>query len=169
VTGHEYPCEPVELAWLAAAPVRMVARRHVAADPQAAFDSFFAKDLWPRWASAVESVQWDPGFPPSVGSTRRVVMRDGMVGHEEFIAWDPPRRLAFRMGSTSTPLARAFAESFEVFELSAGRCRVEWTMALDPVGMRRRVAPLARPFILAYMRLALRGVARQLAAGAVPN
>lgn len=73
--------------------------------------------------------------PDEVGSTRDVHMMGGLVGHEELIAFKHGTRMAFRF--------------------NAGRCRVEWTMAMDigrkPGGLGEKVSGPILGFMLARM------------------
>ena len=48
-------------------------------------------------------VEYTSPAPLDVGSTRSVFMRGGLVGDEEFIAWEPGSRLAFRFNEMSKP------------------------------------------------------------------
>lgn len=78
----------------------------------------------------ITAVEWTSGFPIEVGSTRTVHMRGGLVGYEEFIAYEHGVRMAFRFNEASKDGIQAFAEDYQVTDLGGGRCRVEWTMVM---------------------------------------
>ena len=71
-------------------------------------------------------------------------MRGGMVGWEEFIAWEPCRRMAFRFDQTIPGGPTAFAEDYVVTPLDGDRSRVQWTMAMTLSGASARTLPLTR-------------------------
>ena len=93
-------CERVNLDYFNRAPVRVEAAEVIAASPKRIFDVFLDADSWSRWAWPITGVDWTSPMPLEVGSTRTVWMRGPMVGYEEFIAWEPGRRMAFRFNQT---------------------------------------------------------------------
>lgn len=149
-------CERVGLDYFETAPVVVQATQVVAATPERIFDVFLDADSWSRWAYPITSVDWTSPFPLEVGSTRTVWMRAGMVGHEEFIAWEPFRRMAFRFNQTIKGGPTAFAEDYVVTDLRDGRSLVEWTMAMTLAGVSARFAPVTGPAMGAVNRAMLR-------------
>ncbi len=125
-----YQCEDVGLEFFDEAPTRYVASVAIAASPEEVFDVFLDADAWTRWAWPITKVEWISGFPIEVGSTRTVHMRGGIIGYEEFIAYELGVRMAFRFNEASKKGIEAFAEDYRVTDLGAGRCRVDWTMAM---------------------------------------
>ena len=123
-------CERVNLDYFNRAPVRVEAAEVIAASPKRIFDVFLDADSWSRWAWPITGVDWTSPMPLEVGSTRTVWMRGPMVGYEEFIAWEPGRRMAFRFNQTIKGGPSAFAEDYLVTDLRDGRSLVEWTMAM---------------------------------------
>ena len=79
-----------------------------------------------------------------------------MVGHEEFIAWEPFRRMAFRFNQTIKGGPTAFAEDYVVTDLRDGRSLVEWTMAMTLAGVSARFAPVTGPAMGPVNRAMLR-------------
>ena len=138
-------CERVGLDYFDDAPVRVTAREVVAASPERIFEVFLDADSWPRWAWPITGVDWTSPMPLEVGSTRTVWMRGPMVGYEEFVAWDPGRRMAFRFNQTIKGGPSAFAEDYVVTDLRDGRSLVEWTMAMTLSGISARFAPVTGP------------------------
>ena len=139
-------CDKVGVDFFDTAPHITRARREVAASPEEVFATFLDADAWVTWAFPITGVEWTSGFPIEVGSTRTVHMRGGLVGYEEFIAYEHGVRMAFRFNQASKQGIRAFAEDYQVRDLGGGRCVVAWTMALDtgrgPSPLDRLVSPM---------------------------
>ena len=129
--GSPVDCEKVGLEFFDTAPVLHRATIEINATPDEVFDVFLDADSWVKWAMPIKGVDWTSGFPIVVGSTRDVHMMGGMTGHEEFIAFEHGKRMAFRFNQVSKPGVKAFAEDYVVTDLGNGRCRVAWTMAMD--------------------------------------
>lgn len=143
-------CERVGMDYFVTAPCRVVVAELIDASPEQIFETFLDADAWTQWAFPITEVEWTSPFPLAVGATRTVRMRGGMVGWEEFIAWDPCRRMAFRFNQTVPGGPVAFAEDYVVADLGGGRSRVQWTMAMTLTGAAARTMPLTR---LAMRRL----------------
>ena len=125
-----FSCEKVGLEFFDTAPTRYTATQEIAATPEQVFAVLLDAEAWVAWAMPITEVVWTSGFPIEVGSTRDVHMRGGLVGHEEFIAYEHGVRMAFRFNESSKEGIQAFAEDYQVTDLGGGRCRVEWTMAI---------------------------------------
>ena len=81
-------------------------------------------------------------------------MRGGLVGYEEFISWEPHRRMGFRFNEASMNGVRAFAERYTLDPLPGGGTRVVWVMAMAPKGVSKAIVPLTRvPMRLAFGRM----------------
>jgi hypothetical protein len=137
-------CEPVQMDYFVTAPCRVVVSELVGASAEQIFATFCDAASWARWAFPITGVEWTSAFPLEVGSTRTVHMRGGMTGWEEFIAWEPCRRMAFRFNQTIPGGPVAFAEDYVVTEVGGGRTRVQWTMAMTLTGAAGRTVPLTR-------------------------
>ncbi|MFF9897013.1 MULTISPECIES: SRPBCC family protein [Streptomyces] len=127
---------PVELEFLATAPVRHVFAREVAAPPETVFQAL-AVDVaqWPAWFTSVTRAR------PTRGGTGRVVHLQGGVRFEETIlAAHAPERYAYRVDVTNAPGVRALAEEWHLEPAGSGT-RVRWTFAIEP---RRLARPLFR-------------------------
>ena len=73
------------------------------------------------------------GDAPAGVGTRRSVLVGGMRYRETILAWDAPRRWAYRVDETSAPIFAALAEDW-VTELAAdGSTMLAWTFAFDPL------------------------------------
>ncbi len=72
-------------------------------------------------------------------------MRGGIVGDEEFLAWEPYSHMAFRFNEASTGTIAAFAEDYRVVQTPGG-CHLTWVMAMKPKGVVARLGmSLGRP------------------------
>ena len=127
----------------------------VKATPERVFEIFCDAESWTKWALPIKDVEWTSPFPLEVGSTRTVTMMGDLVGHEEFITWDPPHAMAFRFNEVSRPGVGAFAEDYKVHDLGDGRSLVEWAMAMAPEGASARTFPLTAPLMGAGLRFML--------------
>lgn len=153
---HE--CDKVGMEYFDSAPVRFTASEEIDVSAQRLFDIFLDAESWTRWVTAITDVEWTSPVPVEVGSTRSVTMVGRMVGHEEFIAWDEPHRMAFRFNSATMKGTSAFGEDYRVTEISDDRCRVDWVMAMTPAGPGRYTMPLVKPIMAAFIRRTLRAL-----------
>ena len=144
-------CREVGLEFFKTAPACFEATVDVAATPEQIFEVFEDAHAWTVWALPIQNVEWTSPKPFGVGTTRTVSMMGGLVGEEEFIAWESGKRMAFRFARCSVGTIKAFAEDYTVTELGADRCRVRWVMAMEPAGFSRVTMPLFAPI----MRLSL--------------
>ncbi len=149
-----HACERVDLAYFDTAPVRIASEVTIAASAADVFACLEDAAAWPKWAPAITHVEWTSPRPFGLGTTRTVSMVGGMVGEEEFIAWEPNRRMAFYFTRANMP-AGAFAEDYVVRELGDGRVRVRWTMAMTPTGASKTTMPLVKPLLALMCRLML--------------
>jgi carbon monoxide dehydrogenase subunit G len=152
-----FPCERVDVSFTENAPFRFRNSVDLAITPEQLFEVLADAESWPRWASAITKVTWTSPEPRGVGTTRIVEMRGGIVGAEEFLAWEPFTHMAFRFNECSTRSVAAFAEDYRV-EVIPGGCRLTWTMAQKPAGAAR----LAMIFVGPLLNMALRRFLRNL-------
>ena len=157
-------CERVGLDYLETNRFRWTAAEVVDATPARVFEVFQDGEAWRRWVQAITAVEWTSGFPLSVGSTRTVRMVGGLTAWEEFIAWEPGERMAFRVNEVSRPLVRAFAEDYRVTDVGLGQSRIDWTMAFTPAGPVGAPFALAGPAVAFGVRDTLKRLRRYLAA-----
>lgn len=137
-----HPCDKVGMEFVDTAPHRYANSVDLAITPRQLFEVFADAEAWPRWAKVITGVEWTSPLPPGVGSTRRVHMRGGLVGTEEFLLWEPGTRMGFRFNQASEKSIRAFAERYDVVETAEG-CRLTWTLALDVAGPGRFFMPVS--------------------------
>ena len=146
-----HPCAPVGIDFVDTAPYRYANSVDLPITPDQLFEVLADADAWPRWASVITHVAWTTPLPRDVGTRRTVTMRGGLVGDEQFLAWEPPTMMSFRFNAASTRTVRAFAERYDVVPTADG-CRLTWTLALDVRGVSRVGMPLGRPVLNAVFR-----------------
>lgn len=131
-------CERVDLDFIDNAPFRFVSTVDLAITPEQLFEVLADETSWPHWASVITKVVWTSPEPRGVGTTRTVHMRGGIVGDEEFLAWEPYSHMAFRFNEASTSSISAFAEDYRVVPTGDG-CHLTWVMAIKPNGLAGRI------------------------------
>ena len=140
-----HACERVGLDFIDDAPVRFVSTVDLAITPEQVFEVLDDAGSWPQWATAITRVTWTSPQPHGVGTTRTVDMRGGIVGDEEFLAWEPHSHMAFRFNQASTRSIAAFAEDYRIVPTATG-CNLTWVMAMKPNGVAARLGmSLGRP------------------------
>ena len=152
-----YPCERVDLSFTENAPFQFRNSVDLAITPEQLFEVFADVESWPRWAFVITKVTWTSPEPRGVGTTRTVEMHGGIAGNEEFLAWEPFTRMAFRFNECSTRAVTALAEDYRV-EVIPGGCRLTWTMAQKPAGPAWPAMFLVRPLMNLVLRRFLRNL-----------
>jgi len=144
------PCERVGLDFIDTAPFRFVSTVDLSITPEQLFDVLADADSWPKWAKVITKVVWTSPEPRGVGTTRTVYMRGGIVGDEEFLAWEPFTHMAFRFNEASTAGIAAFAEDYRVTPTAAG-CHLTWVMAMKPNGIAARLGMTLGKPVMAWL------------------
>ena len=157
-----YACQSVTLDFFEQAPFRFEASVEVPATPDAIFDSFEDAHAWTVWVPPIRHVEWTSPKPFGVGTTRTVTMSGGMIGREEFIAWERGSRMAFRFVESSQKNLRAFAEDYQVVELGPGASQLTWKVAMEVTGINRTLMPLFAPLMRPGLAWMLRRFARHM-------
>jgi len=133
-----HACELVDLEFIDSAPFRFVSTVDLKITPEQLFEVLADAESWPHWATAITKVTWTSPEPRGIGTTRTVNMRGGIVGDEEFLAWEPFTHMAFRFNEASSSTIAAFAEDYRVVQTAAG-CHLTWVMAMKPKGASGRI------------------------------
>ncbi|WP_232676061.1 SRPBCC family protein [Nocardioides sp. R-C-SC26] len=162
-----YPCERVELDWLDRAPARFSNTVSLAITPAQAWEVLERADTWPRWASVITDVEYTSPQPFGVGTTRVVTMRGGIIGDEEFLAWDPGAHMAFRFNSSSVKQLGAFLEDYRIVATPSG-CDLTWSLGQSLSGASKVMLPVSRPITDLMFRRFLRNLRRLTADGVPP-
>ncbi|WP_085995736.1 SRPBCC family protein [Nocardia transvalensis] len=124
-----HPCERVDVTFAATAPHRYSNSVELNITPEQVFEVLADASAWPKWATVITGVTWTSPEPRGIGTTRTVRMRAGIVGNEEFLAWEPYAHMAFRFNESSVRGITAFAEDYRIVPTATG-CRLTWTMAM---------------------------------------
>lgn len=148
--ARTYQCERVELDFIDRAPFRFVSTVDLAITAEQLFEVLSDETSWPHWATVITNVEWTSPEPRGVGTTRTVTMRGHIVGDEEFLAWEPFSRMAFRFNTSTSNAISAFAEDYRVVETDDG-CHLTWVMAMKPSGLAGRLGmTMGRP-VMAWL------------------
>jgi hypothetical protein len=123
--------------------------------PDRLFDVFEDAGAWPAWATPITKVEWTSPLPPQIGTTRTVHMLGGLTAEERFTAYDRGRHMQFVFTHVTEPvLMDGFGEDYRVVDVGDDRCRLTWTVVMEPAGAGRFTMPLAgpaMPFALGHM------------------
>jgi carbon monoxide dehydrogenase subunit G len=145
-----HACERVGLDFIDNAPFRFVSTVDLSITPEQVFEVLDDAESWPQWATVITNVTWTSPQPRGVGTTRTVDMRGGIVGDEEFLAWEPHSHMAFRFNQASTGSIAAFAEDYRIVPTASG-CNLTWVMAMKPKSVAARMGmSLGRP-VMSWM------------------
>lgn len=155
------PTIPKPLEWMHRAPVRAVRTRTVQATPDQVFAVLADHEAWPEWFDQITSVDV-LGPAEGVGARRRVHIGSTSVD-EEFLAWEPGRRFSFTVTQASRPGIRSLNEDIRLVPVGDDSTTVAYTMALDPVGPGRLLAPVLNRVVGKALDGALDGLATRLA------
>lgn len=143
--ARTYECERVQLDFITHAPFRFVSTVDLAITPEQLFEVLADETSWPHWATVITNVKWTSPEPRGIGTTRTVSMRGNIVGHEEFMVWEPFSHMAFRFNTTTSNAIKAFAEDYRVIPTADG-CHLTWVMAMKPSGIAGQIGmTLSRP------------------------
>ena len=128
--------------------------------PEKVFEVFEDPESWPVWAGAIRKVTWTSPKPFAVGTTRDVNIMGGLLVHERFFVWEPPRRMAFYFVGTNKPAVASLAEYYELQPLDGGRTRFIWRVGYESRSAMRYVSPLLRPVVRLFMGHIVKGLER---------
>jgi carbon monoxide dehydrogenase subunit G len=142
----EYLCRAVDRSFTEKARFKFTNSVDLPVTPDQAFEVLADVESWPHWVTIIKKATWTSPAPRGVGTTRTVDMVGGIVGNEEFLAWDPGAGMAFRFNSCSTSGVAAFAEDYRI-EPTPNGCRLTWTLAMQPAGISRIALPLVQPIM----------------------
>ena len=151
--------EPHE--FITTAPTVLRYSAELAASPERIFAELSGNPAnWRHWFPGLRDGSYDSPEPHGVGSLRRVRVAGAGTYRETIVAWDEPRRWAWRVDATTLPLADALVEDWTLEPLGS-TTRVTWTFAVDPkswFGLGLKLAPgvLQRVFDRAMSNLARR-------------
>jgi len=137
-----FECRAVGLDFFDSAPSRAVNESELNCSPERLFEIFEDPDSWPIWVGSIEKVEWTSPEPIVAGTTRTVTLTNGITVDESFGIWDQGKRMSFCVVGVSRRVFSALAEDYQVTDLGSGRCKLHWTMAIDPPGIYRPIMPI---------------------------
>ncbi len=135
---------------------RIELSQEIPAPPDAVWAVYTDHEGWQRWAGVGEVVLRQQGHPPPNGlGAIRVIRQSGIAVEEEVTAFDPPKRMEYRL-TAGAPIRDHRGQV--VFEPVESGTRVGWTVEFRPW------IPGTGPVLRWVLERALRGVLTRLAA-----
>lgn len=150
-----YECQKSGLEFCKTAPYIFRAEQLICATPEQIFEVFEDPQAWTQWVPPIEHVEWTSPKPFARGTTRTVRMKGGLILEEEFIRWEPSKRMAFYFARISKAYFEAVVEDYRVTDLGNGACQIVWLFCLQPRGIMKFFFALARPFLAGNNRKVL--------------
>jgi len=126
--------------FLAGAPTRFVGTWDIDRPAQEVWDELTSDEPL-GWCRALGPITWTSPRPFGVGTTRTAKVGGALVVEEKFFIWEEGRRKAFSVTSASLPVFARLAEDFVVDPLGTDRCRLTWTIAMEPKGVGKAGGP----------------------------
>ena len=123
---------PVGLDYLDA-PDRCYQYAEPVGAPAAAVFAAISSDpsTW-TWFPGLDAGSYEGHDPPGIGTRRWVTMAD-VTYRETVLAWDEPRRWAYRVDECSVGLFAVLLEDWVVESVSELESVVHWTFAFEPL------------------------------------
>jgi len=147
---------PRPLEWIDQAPVRASRSRRIAQPASVVWAAIADHDGWTSWFPRLRAVEPGP-VAEGVGGTRRVDV-GALAVDEEFLAWEPERRFAFTVTSSTRPGLRSMVEDIRITPEGPSACTVTYTMALEPPAARV-LKPVLEPVLRKTIADGLAGLA----------
>lgn len=154
---------PQPVAWIDTAPVRIRATRELAASPAEVFTALCDHERWPEWFDALSKVERFGEPSEGVGSKRRVFIGSLVQADEEFNAWEPNEAWGFTI-TKAPPGLRSMNERVTIEPVGDDRCRVTYTMGIDPSPVLAPVLRLSEGLIRKKLGAALEKLGHHIAA-----
>ncbi len=143
-----YPMEPTDASFYDTAPAKFDNSIEVPVPASVVWNILEDDHSWTVWAGVIDDVEWTSPKPFGLGTTRTVTMAKGqMIGWEEFIAWEPGKRMGFCFTEASMDSIARFAEDWHVTPIDENRCKVRWVMCMDPKGASKFILKLFSPIM----------------------
>ena len=118
---------PVDSTFATTGPNATTRLQRVHAPAEAAFAVLADGAAWKEWLGI--DVEWTSPEPHGVGTTRTVTTLGATI-EEQFLVWEPGRRLNFCFERSTLPV-NAFAEDYLLIDHPDGGCTLEWSYAYD--------------------------------------
>ena len=151
------PCIPKTLSELHQAPVLVHNVVEINSSAERLFAILEDEHAWTVWAGSITKVVWTSPKPFGVGTTRVVDMVGGIVGVEEFIAWEDNKQMAFCFTEASMPNLEAFGEDYVIESLGPNRIRAHWYVGFWPSNIAAKIGftlfkPMMKLFLGKYLK-----------------
>jgi hypothetical protein len=130
------------VGWEADAPVVVERAIALACAAPDAFHVLADHDEWTTWFGGMRRVRVD-GPASGVGARRTVWVGLSRVT-EEFVVWEPGRRLVFDIVASNLPGLDAMTEVWSLTPVTDASCRLDVVVAVAPKGPLRRAPALVR-------------------------
>lgn len=147
-----------EPAFLTTAPTILSFTTEIAVHRSAVFAALSGDPAtWRHWFPGFRDGGYDSPPPHGVGASRWVRVAGAGTYRETIVVWEEPSQWAWRVDSTTLPMARALVEDWSLDETGADT-RVTWTFAVDAypwfgLGLRLAPATMQRLFLRAMRNL----------------
>lgn len=126
--------------FLTSAPTRFTESFDIAKPADAVWQELVA-DKPLDWCRAL-SITWVSERPFGVGAVRKAKILGGaLTVQERYFLWEEGRRKAFCVVEASLPVFERLAEDYVVEPLGPDRCRLTWTIAMEPKGIGKAGGP----------------------------
>ncbi|MFH2005881.1 MAG: SRPBCC family protein [bacterium] len=135
---------PCDIDFVNTAPWRFFNRTVVSAPPEVVFEVISSSELEKEWFPDFVGAQWLTPEPQRVGSLRRYELTY-MTILEEFLVWEPGKRMAFRLNEMSIPLLRRCLEYYSLIPTEDGGTELLWQVCYDPNPLMRPLRPVLDP------------------------
>jgi hypothetical protein len=143
-----YPMEPTDASFYDTAPAKFDNSIDVPVPASVVWKILEDDHSWTVWAGVIDDVEWTSPKPFGLGTTRTVTMAKGaMIGWEEFIAWEPGKRMGFCFTEATMDGIARFAEDWHVTPIDDNNCNVRWVMCMDPKGINKLIIKLFSPIM----------------------
>lgn len=148
MSEKRFPMEPTDASFYDIAPARFDNNIDIPVASDVLFRMLEDDHSWTVWAGVIDKVEWTSPQPFDLGTTRTVTMAKGhMIGWEEFIVWEPGKRMGFCFKEASMDGIARFAEDWQVTPTSENSCNVRWIMCMEPKGINKPILKLFAPIM----------------------
>ena len=139
-----FQLDRVDESFVVRAPHRFLHNISSGLSPIKVFDVITDLVLDKEWFPDFVSARWETPSPQGVGSIRRYRLKY-MTILEEFLVWEPGKRLVFRLNECSLPMMRGFVENYVLTARPDGGTDLLWEVCYTPNPWLRFLHPLVRP------------------------
>ena len=124
---------------------RFFHRLELPAPPEVVFEVISSSELEREWFPDFVRAEWLTPEPQGVGARRRYEL-SYMTLMEEFIVWEPGKRMAFWISECSLPMLSRCMEYYSLIPTADGGTELLWQVCYDPQPLLRPLRPVLHPF-----------------------